>query len=263
MAIRYTKNLNLDIAKTVRNFNAKINRLEKIEKELYLPEKTSISQIKESVNNRRELNKMLRDLQKFSERGMEETVSFASGIEMSRYESTLLKRNLRIAKAKTTKQLKSFTGTPIKVFGVPQNTPHEYDESYLNLKAQREKLEKDISKLNRRELERLQSNINDILKSYEMEQQYKDNWIDMIEKLSYYGDIDSTKKDEILKRIERISPTNFTKLYRNEKSIKALQELYQDVIRNKNMVDDELSADIQDVLSNFYNNLDIILKDYE
>ena len=29
------------------------------------------------------------------------------------------------------------------------------------------------------------------------------------------------------------------------------------------MVDDELSADIQDVMSNFYNNLDVILKDYE
>ena len=96
-----------------------------------------------------------------------------------------------------------------------------------------------------------------------MEEQYKENWIDMIEKLSYYGDIDSSKKDMIIKRINNISPSNFTKLYRNEKSIKALQELYQDVVRNKNMVDDELSADIQDVMSNFYNNLDVILKDYE
>ena len=82
-------------------------------------------------------------------------------------------------------------------------------------------------------------------------------------KLSYYGNIDSSKKDMIVERINKISPSNFTKLYRNEKSIKALQELYQDVIRNKNMVDDELSADIQDAISNFYNNLDVILKDYE
>ena len=263
MAVRYTKNLNININRIVRNYNAKISRLEKVEEELYLPEKTSVALIKESVNNRRELNKMLRDLQKFSERGMEETISFSSGIEMSKYQSVILKRNLRIAKAKTTRQIKSFTGTPIKVFGIPQNTPHEYDESYLNLKAQREKLDKDISKLSKKELERLESNINDILYSYEMEEQYKENWIDMIEKLSYYGDIDSSKKDMIIKRINNISPSNFTKLYRNEKSIKALQELYQDVVRNKNMVDDELSADIQDVMSNFYNNLDVILKDYE
>lgn len=263
MAVRYTENLNLRINKVIRNYNAKISRLEKIEKELYLPEKTSMALIKQSVNNRRELNKVLKDLQKFSERGIEETITFSSGIEMSKYKSELLRRNLRVAKAKTTRQIKSFTGTPIKVFGIPQNTPHEYDESYLNLKAQREKLNKDISKLNRRELERLESNINDVLYSYEMEEQYKENWLDMIEKLSYYGDIDSSKKDLIIERIKHISPSNFTKLYRNEKSVKALQELYQDVVRNKNMVDEELSGDIQDIMTNFYNNLDVILQDYE
>lgn len=263
MAVRYTKNLNLNINRIVRNYNAKISRLEKVEEELYLPERTSASLIKEAVKNRRELNKMLRDLQKFSERGMEETVSFASGIEMSRYQSEILKRNLRVAKAKTTRQINSFTSTPIKVFGIPQTTPHEYDEAYLNLKAQREKLDKDISRLNRKELERLESNINDILYSYEMEEQYKENWIDMVEKLSYYGEIDASKKEMITERINKISPSNFTKLYRNEKSIKALQELYQDIVRNKNIVDDELSAEIQDVISNFYSNLDVILKDYE
>ena len=85
----------------------------------------------------------------------------------------------------------------------------------------------------------------------------------MIDKLSYYGEIDKEKKEEIINRIKNISPSNFTKLYRNEKSIKALQELYRDLVRNKSMVDDELTSDIQDVMSNFYSNLDIILKDYE
>ena len=85
----------------------------------------------------------------------------------------------------------------------------------------------------------------------------------MIEKLSYYGEIDEGKKNKIIERVKKLSPSNFTKLYRNEKSIKALQELYQDVVRNKSMVDDELSNDISEVMTNFYNNLDVILKDYE
>lgn len=262
MAIRYNKELNTTINAIVRNYNAKIKRLEKVEEELYLPEKTSVRELKESVKNRQELNRMLKDLQRYSERGMEQTVRFSSGVEMSRYQADKLKRNLRIAKAKATRQINTFTSTPIKVFGIPQNTPHEYDESYINLKAQREKLEKDISKLSKRELERLEANINDLLESYEMEEQYKNNWLDMIEKLGYYGEIDSTKIAEIKERIKNISPSNFTKLYRNEKSIKALQELYRDVVRNKT-VDDELVNDIDDVMSNFYSNLDIILNDYE
>lgn len=263
MAIRYTKKLNTSINNIVRNYNAKISRLEKIEEELYLPEKTSVRELKEIAKNRQELNRMLKDLQRYSERGMEKTVTFSSGVEMSKYESEKLKRNLRIAKAKTTREINRFKSKPIKVFGIPQNTPHEYDEAYLNLKAQREKLDKDISKLNKRELERLQSNIDDLLYSYDLEEQYKENWLDMIDKLSYYGEIDKYKKDEIIERIKNLSPSNFTQLYRNEKSIKAIQELYRDVIRNKAMVDDELSSDIQDVLGNFYTNLDIILRDYE
>lgn len=262
MAIRYNKELNTSINAIVRNYNAKITRLEKVAEELYLPEKTSVKELKESAKNKQELNRMLKDLQRYSERGMEKTVRFASGVEMSKYQSETLKRNLRIAKAKATRQLNSFTNTPIKVFGIPQNTPHEYDEAYINLKAQREKLDKDISKLNKRELERLESNINDLLESYEMEEMYKNNWLDMIDKLGYYGEIDSSKIEAIKERIKNISPSNFTKLYRNEKSIKALQELYRDVVRNKT-VDDELVSDIDDVMSNFYSNLDIILKDYE
>lgn len=263
MAVRYTKTLNANINTIVRNFNAKIARLEKVAEELYLPEKTSVNAIKESAKNKRELDKMLRDLQKYSERGMEKTVRFASGIEMSKYQSELLKRNLRIAKAKATRDIKSFKSTPIKVFGIPQNTPHEYDETYLNLKAQRESLEKDISKLSKKELERLQSNINDLLYTYDKENQYKENWVDMIEKLSYYGNVTDDKRMIIMERIKKLSPSNFTKLYRNEKSIKAIQELYKDVVRNKGNVDNETENDIQDVLSNFYSNLDVILKDYE
>ena len=263
MAIRYTKQLNTNINNIVRNFNAKVSRLEKASEELYIPEKVSVNEIKASAQNRRELERILKDLQKYSKRGMEKTVRFASGIEMSKYQSEILKRNLRIAKAKTTRDITSFKSVPIKVFGIPQNTPHEYDEAYLNLKAQRESLEKDISKLSKKELERLNANITDILESYKMEEQYKENWLDMLEKLSYYGNISDDKRMIIAERIKNISASNFTKMYRNEKSIKAIQELYKDIMRNKGNVDEETESDIQDIIGNFYTNINKIMEDYE
>lgn len=263
MAIRYNQKLNTSINSIIRNYNAKISRLEKAAEEFILPEKTSIKELKATAKTRRELDLMLKDLQRFSKRGMEQTVRFASGIEMSKYQEYKLKRNLKIAKAKTTRDIKSFKSTPIKVFGVPQNTPHEYDDAYLNLKAQREQLEKNINDLTPTQLKRVEADIEDVLQSAELEEQYKNNWLDLIDKLSYYGKVDKEQIEEIKKRINKVSASNFTKMWRNEKSIKAIQELYKDVIRNKSTVDEELENDIYDNLTNFYRNLDVILKDYE
>ena len=58
MAIRYDKKLNAEINRTIRNFNQKIARLEKEEREL-LPSKITKKQIKESVYTRNELNRKL------------------------------------------------------------------------------------------------------------------------------------------------------------------------------------------------------------
>lgn len=263
MAIRYNQKLNTSINSIVRNYNAKIRRLERAAEEYILPEKTSVKELKENAKTRRELDLMLKDLQRFSKRGMEQTVRFASGIEMSKYQEYKLKRNLKIAKAKTTRDIKSFKSTPIKVYGVAQSTPHEYDDAFLNLKAQREQLEKNINDLTPNQLKRLEADIEDILKSAELEEQYKNNWLDLIDKLSYYGNVDKEQIEEIKKRINNVSASNFTKMWRNEKSIKAIQELYKDVIRNKSTVDEDLENDIYDNLTNFYRNLDVILKDYE
>ena len=263
MAIRYNQELNTSINSIVRNYNAKIRRLERVAEEYILPEKTSVKELKETAKTRRELDLMLKDLQRFSKRGMEQTVRFASGIEMSKYQEYKLKRNLKIAKAKTTRDIKSFKSTPIKVFGVAQSTPHEYDDAYLNLKAQREQLEKNINDLTPTQLKRLEADIEDILASAELEEQYKSNWLDLIDKLSYYGNVDKEQIEEIKKRINKLSASNFTKMWRNEKSIKAIQELYKDVIRNKLTVDEELENDIYNNLTNFYRNLDVILEDYE
>lgn len=263
MAIRYNQELNTSINSIIRNYNAKIRRLERAAEEYILPEKISVKELKETVKTRRELDLMLKDLQRFSKRGMEQTVRFASGIEMSKYQEYKVKRNLKIAKAKITRDIKSFKSTPIKVFGVAQSTPHEYDDAYLNLKAQREQLEKNINDLTPSGLKRLEADINDILASAELEDQYKSNWLDLIDKLSYYGNAPKEQIEEIKKRINKLSASNFTKMWRNEKSIKAIQELYKDVIRNKSTVDEDLENDIYENLTNFYRNLDVILKDYE
>lgn len=70
MAIRYDKNLNKEILKTVRNFNAKVDRLERQGAQLTV-EKVSIRELKKEFQERRDLLSYLKELRKFSQRGVE------------------------------------------------------------------------------------------------------------------------------------------------------------------------------------------------
>lgn len=70
MAIRYDEKLNKEILSTVRNFNAKVARLERQGAQLTV-EKISIRELKKEFQERRDLQSYLKELRKFSQRGVE------------------------------------------------------------------------------------------------------------------------------------------------------------------------------------------------
>lgn len=71
--IRWNDNDNKELAKAVRNFNAKINRLAKKDpkNKNALPEKISVRQLKELINTRQDLKREINTLKRFSKRGAE------------------------------------------------------------------------------------------------------------------------------------------------------------------------------------------------
>ena len=84
--IRYDKKLNNEIAKTIRNFNNKIRRLEKLGRDLDLPEKVTRKDLTSSSYTRKELKRKLERLKSFSKRGDEESIKLDSGLIISKYE---------------------------------------------------------------------------------------------------------------------------------------------------------------------------------
>lgn len=74
--IRWKQSDNDDLRKAVKNFNAKITRLEKKfpEQKNALPERMSVKQIKELVTSRKDLERELRSLRRFTKPGAEELV---------------------------------------------------------------------------------------------------------------------------------------------------------------------------------------------
>ena len=68
--IRWTESDNVQLRKTVKNFNAKISRLERKYPEIknVLPEKVSVEQMKELIDTRKDLKRELNALKRFSDR---------------------------------------------------------------------------------------------------------------------------------------------------------------------------------------------------
>ena len=155
MAIRYDKKLNQEINRTIKNFNQKIARLEKQEKEL-LPSKITKKELKDSVYTRDELQRKLKELQRFSKRGAEDIITTRGGIRLTKYELNEIKRENARLKRNITREINRLKFNKPKIFGKTQTSTFSEmgDTDYLNLVARRKALEKDINKLSRDEFER-------------------------------------------------------------------------------------------------------------
>lgn len=68
--IRWTESDNAELRKTVKNFNAKISRLERKYPEIknVLPERVSVEQMKELIDTRKDLKRELNALKRFTDR---------------------------------------------------------------------------------------------------------------------------------------------------------------------------------------------------
>ena len=271
MAIRYDKKLNQEINRTIKNFNQKISRLEKQERDLILPEKITKKALKESVYTRSELRRKLKELQRYSTRNIEETLTTKSGIKISKYELINLKKETARIKRNLTNEIKKLENEKPKIFGKTQaRTFAEMgDQHYLNLIARRKALNKNIEKLSQKEYERFKSLVEKTIKNnVYMNTVFKENYFEMLTDLAYYYGYDNKKLNEMKKKIMRLKPNDFLRLFKEDKSIKAILDYYPIVTSNfdfnsgmyVNRMD--YQDDVLNLYDALYDNLDDILKDY-
>lgn len=265
MAIRYDNKLNSEINKIVRNFNQKVTRLEKNQQEL-LPTKISVRELKKSYNNRNDLKRKLRELKRFSTRGIEQVIETKQGLKISKYDLINLKKENARVKRSLTMEIKRLETTSPKVLGKKQRTTFAQmgDQHYLNLVARRKALEKEIMNLNKAELERLKNLIDKTLKnkSY-MNSTFKENYLKMLTDLGYYFDYDNEKLQKLEDKLMDLSPDKFLKLFQEDKSIRAILDYYPVITNTLSGIDpDDLSGDVNSLYDSLIDNLDEVLRDY-
>ena len=265
MAIRYDKKLNQEINRTIKNFNQKIARLEKQEREL-LPSKISKKDLKSNVYTRTELQRKLKELQRFSTRGAEDIITTSGGVRLTQYELNEIKRENARVKRNITREINRLKTDKPKVFGKKQSSTFSEmgDTDYLNLVARRKALEKDINKLSREEFERFTKLVEKTGKNQAyMNNIFKGNYFEMLTDLAYYFNYDNEKLNLLKEKIMKLKPNDFLKLFKEDKSIRAIIDYYPIVTNNFNAINpDDIKEDVVNLYDSLIDNIDDIIKDY-
>lgn len=262
MAIRYDKKLNAEMNRIIKNYNQKIARLEKQEKDFLLPTKISKRELKENVYTRTELRRRLKELQRFSTRGMEETIKTPTGLELSKYEYVNLKKESARVKRQLTRDIKRLETTIPTVFGKQQSATFAQmgDSQYLNLVARRKALEKgellnlspDVFRQYKKLLEKSGRS-----KVY-YDNIFKENYIDMLTDTAYRVGYDREKLELLKSKLMKLNSKDFLRLFQNEKAIGAILDYYMVSQANFGNIED-IEEDITNLYDNLIDNIDQII----
>lgn len=265
MAIRYDKKLNQEINRVIKNFNQKIARLEKQDREL-LPSKITKKDLKSGVYTRTELRRKLKELQRFSTRGAEDIIETSGGVRLTRYNYQNIKRENTRIKRNITREINRLRVEKPKIFGKTQTSTFSEmgDSDYLNLLARRKALEKDINKLSRDEFERFTKLIEKTGRNQQyMNNIFKENYFDMLTDLAYYFDYDNEKLNMLKQKLMNLKPNDFFKLFKEDKSIRAILDYYPIVTNSFNAINpDDIKEDVINLYDNLIDNIDMIIQDY-
>jgi len=266
MAIRYDKKLNQEINKVIKNYNQKIKRIQNYADSYnyLLPQTITKKNLKQNVYTRNELKRKLAELKRFSIRGAEQSMQLESGYLISRYEYENLKRETKRVKANISRELKRLETTKPLVFGKQQAVTFAQmgDSYYLNLKAKRENLEKNIQLLKNEELKRYQALVYKTGRSHEYQNSlFRENYKKMLTDLAYYTNYDKDKLKELEDKLNKLSNREFYKLFQNEKAVKSITEYYPLVIGKsiKGFNPNDIKDDVGSLYDNLIENIDDII----
>ena len=263
--IRYNKALNDKISKTVRNYNAKISRLEKKNPYLALPDKITATSVKNMSDTRKDLNRELSKLKRFSKRGAENTIMLPSGEMVSAYELAELKRESARLQRNLTRRINKLASIKPKVAGIEQDyTYAEMGDMRLNnMIAKRNALKNFKSKLTSGEDVKKYMKLIETTRNKQNYQIniFKNNYLDkMLFAEAYMIGYDQDKINVIKEKMSTLSNKDFLNAFDNEKLFQMIRDMYPKASGGSDyFVFEEQLTDVYDEL---YNQIDDIVKTY-
>lgn len=267
MAYKISKSSNIELQKAIRNFNAKIKRLESSDREIDIPEKANIKAIKDRVTTKWDLNREIDKLERFTKRNAEELIKNKKGVVLSRWEFENIQREQKRLSARLQREIERYGNIKPKEFGKSQKYSYAQmgDEKLSNLRArQRAISNKNVMKLNKEQLKNLETLINKTAANYRKDKViFYNNYIDgTLLNTAYYVGYDEEKIKYIKDKLNELTPSQFTKAFETEQALKDIQLRY-DLTKEDGISPDLLESDITPILDNLYENIDQIVATYK
>lgn len=229
MAIRYDEKLNKQILQTVRNFNAKVTRLEK--EGVALPvEKVSVRQLKKDFSERRELQSYLRELRKFSQRGVER-IAYVDrwGKEFTVYEFKVGGIRQRRAIREAERLLAEARREKRTEGGIPGEQTLMGTDYAANLEANLEKLKSqrfNQKKMTAEKKAQMVRAAKATLGSKKYQRAIKDNFKRHLDILGQAAGLPSSYTEEIVDALNQVSGKDFEKIRQSEELINTIETYY-------------------------------------
>lgn len=242
--IRYDSSYNQEISRVVSNFNRKVRRLEKEERQL-LPSAVKVSEIKDRFTSRRELNKYLNDLRRFGKRGAEEIVTI-DGKQYTKYQIDLFRTNLRRQRAQLAKDIESAEN-------MDHRYPMQHNITLQNLKNRKEKLSMAWTDIIGGEWDKVINQRFVNMETY-------DNYLEILFQDAYQSGFDPEKAEYIKNKLLELSPNKFIRALEDAPEIKFIFDYYHALTRQAGIAGRRADRDAYEQL---YKRIDQIVENYK
>lgn len=277
MAYKISKDSETELRRAVSNFNSKVKRLESVDREIDIPEKASITAIKERVTNKWELNREIDKLERFTQRNAEELVKNKSGVVLSRWEFENIQREQKRLSARLLREIERYGKIKPSEFGEKQVLSYAQmgDDKLFNLESRYKAIKnKNIKDINKDQLSKLIGYINTTNANYRSTKKeiFYDNFIDgTLLNLGYIIGYDKDKINHIKDKLNELTPDQFIKAFNSELSLRYIQDKNVSPDKSKPQEEQQLTEkqigqltdDLTPVLDELYENIDTIVDSYK
>ena len=247
--INYDKQFNAKINRIVRNFNAKVRRLEN-QGIKYLPDKVSVADLKSTYFDRDNLKRRLSQLERFSEKGAEEIVQMSKGAKATKWQIETLKSDLAYLKRQYGKEISRYGNIKPTSMGKVQAVTYAQmgDPRYENLKILKKGLEKDITQMEQGDFNRFAKKVSSQIKRKERQKYVLwANYFTFLEDVAYKAGIDEDLLNSVKDKLTKMDIDKFIEFFETEKAFSSVIEYYDIQKLKANGYDDNDVKTVQDM----------------
>lgn len=196
--IRWGNLENLTLGREVARFNKKLRKIQTEENKKYLPDEINFKFLKEDIKTRKEYEKTVNDLRKFSKEGAEDLYETEAGEFLTFWERDILEENKKIAERRITRRINELRKDKTR--------PYETMEE-SRLKTTLESLQ-NIENYTAKDFRRLKQRLKNIGRyDYQMKKAitYRKNFYESLKEVENFENMDI-----LLARLNRIrNPSKF------------------------------------------------------